>query len=199
MSEKRTWCHNVPVIDSIYCLIKLFSLLGSLTIIIILTGSFFLLDWSRSLLRLERGVGLILASLSSRRFCHHGSQIAEEVWIENGVFWRKILLLSKTRSATQTGIFCLYFLTGILERWSFLLSMPRLKDVRNSLLIAHNNSLMSDEEFLLLLLDENSSENPQFNYEKYERFDIDDIYHWHWTYNIEHYTCIYIFQYKNKS
>ena len=65
MSEKRSWCHNVPVIDSIYCLIiiKLFSLLGSLTIIIILTGSFFLLDWSRSLLRLERGVGLILASL----------------------------------------------------------------------------------------------------------------------------------------
>ena len=53
--------------------------------------------------------------------------------------------------------------------------MPRLKDVRNSLLIALNNSLLSDEEFLLLLLDENSSENPQFNYEKYERFDIDDI------------------------
>ena len=53
--------------------------------------------------------------------------------------------------------------------------MPRLKDVRNSLLIAHNNSLPSDEELLLLLLlDENLSENPQFNYEKYERFYIDD-------------------------
>ena len=52
--------------------------------------------------------------------------------------------------------------------------MPRLKDLRNSLLIAHNNSLLSDEK-LLLLLDQNSSENPQFNYEKYERFDIDDI------------------------
>ena len=52
--------------------------------------------------------------------------------------------------------------------------MPRLKDGRNSLLIAHNNSLLSDEK-LLLLLDENLSENPQFNYEKYERFDIDDI------------------------
>ena len=51
--------------------------------------------------------------------------------------------------------------------------MPRLKGVRNSLLIGHNNSFLSDEE--LLLLDENSSENPQFNYEKYERFDIDDI------------------------
>ena len=53
--------------------------------------------------------------------------------------------------------------------------MLRLKDVRNSLLIVHNNSLLSDEE--LLLLDENSPENPQFNYEKYERFDIDDIYY----------------------
>ena len=52
--------------------------------------------------------------------------------------------------------------------------MLRLKDVRNSLLIAHNNSLLSDEE-LLLLLDENSSENPEFSYEKYERYDIDDI------------------------
>ena len=104
-------------------------------------------------------------------------------------FWREILMLSKTRSPTQTALFCLYFLTGILDSWSFLLSMPRLKDGRNWLLIAHNNSLPSDED-LLLLLDENSSENPQFSYEKYERFDIDNIYHWHWTYNIEHYTCI---------
>ena len=53
--------------------------------------------------------------------------------------------------------------------------MPRLKDVRNSLLIAHNNSLLSDEE-LLLLLDENSSENPQFNYDKYERFNIINLH-----------------------
>ena len=89
-------------------------------------------------------------------------------------FWCKILMLSKTRSPTQTALFCLYFLTGILERCSFLLSMTRLKDVRHKLLIAHNNSLLSDEE-LLLLLDENSSENPQFSYEKYESFDIDDI------------------------
>ena len=84
-------------------------------------------------------------------------------------------MLSRTRSPTQTALFCLYFLTGILDSLSFLLSMPRLKDGRNSLLIAHDNSLPSDEDLLLLLLDENSSENPQFNYEKYERFDIDDI------------------------
>ena len=31
-------------------------------------------------------------------------------------FSREILMFSKTRSATQTGIFCLYFLPGILER-----------------------------------------------------------------------------------
>lgn len=128
-------------------------------------------------------------------------------------FWREILMLSKTRSATRTGIFCLYFLTVILERWSFLLSIPQLKDVRNSLLIAHNISLLSDEE-LLSLLDKNWSENPQFIYEKYERFDIDGIEeadckaefraekkwmlyfiqlpndYWHWTCNIEHYTFI---------
>ena len=30
-----------------------------------------------------------LASLSSRRFCHHGRQIAEEIWIDNGVFGAK--------------------------------------------------------------------------------------------------------------
>ena len=41
--------------------------------------------------------------------------------------------------------------------------------------LALDRSQLSDEELLLLLLDENSSENPQFSYEKYERFDIDDI------------------------
>ena len=51
--------------------------------------------------------------------------------------------------------------------------MLRLKDVRNSLLIALNNSLLSDEE-LLLLLDEDSSENPQFNHDKYERSNIEE-------------------------
>ena len=37
MPEKCTWCHNIPVIDSIYRLIKLFSLFGSLTFMIIYT------------------------------------------------------------------------------------------------------------------------------------------------------------------
>ena len=30
-------------------------------------------------------------------------------------FWREILMLSRTRSPTQTALFCLYFLTGILD------------------------------------------------------------------------------------
>ena len=49
----------------------------------------------------------------------------------------------------------------------------------NSKFAFDRSQLLLDEEFLLLLLDENSSENPQFNYEKYKRFDFDDIYHWH--------------------
>ena len=52
--------------------------------------------------------------------------------------------------------------------------MPYLKDVRNSLLIAHDQGLLSDEE-LLLLLKANSSKNPEFSYEKYARFRIESI------------------------
>lgn len=52
--------------------------------------------------------------------------------------------------------------------------MPYLKDVRKSLLIAHDQGLVSDEE-LLLLLTETSSKNPEFSYEKYARFSIESI------------------------
>ena len=43
MPKNCTWCHDIPVIDSIYSLIKLLSLSGSLTFIVILRGFFFLL------------------------------------------------------------------------------------------------------------------------------------------------------------
>ena len=52
--------------------------------------------------------------------------------------------------------------------------MPFLRDVRNSLIIAHEQGLLSDEE-LLLLLEENSSKIPEFSYEKYARFSIERI------------------------
>ena len=52
--------------------------------------------------------------------------------------------------------------------------MPYLRDVRNSLLIAYGQGLVSDEE-LLLLLKANSSKNPEFSYEKYARFSIESI------------------------
>lgn len=52
--------------------------------------------------------------------------------------------------------------------------MPYLKDVRKSLLIAHDQGLVSDEE-LLLLLKKTSSKNPEFSYEKYARFSIESI------------------------
>ena len=52
--------------------------------------------------------------------------------------------------------------------------MPFLRDVRNSLIIGHEQGLLSDEE-LLLLLEENSSKKPEFSYEKYERFSIERI------------------------
>lgn len=52
--------------------------------------------------------------------------------------------------------------------------MPYLKYVRNSLLIAHDQGLLSDKE-LLLLLKANSSKNPKFSYEKYTWFSIESI------------------------
>lgn len=52
--------------------------------------------------------------------------------------------------------------------------MPHLKDVRNALFIAHSRGVLTDAE-LLLLLEENSSKNPPFSYEKYQRFSIDRI------------------------
>lgn len=41
-------------------------------------------------------------------------------------------------------------------------------------LITHNEGLITDEE-LLLLLEENTSRNPEFNYDIYERFDLEDM------------------------
>lgn len=52
--------------------------------------------------------------------------------------------------------------------------MPHLKDVRDLLWIAYSDGLISDEE-LLLLLEENTSRNPRFSYENYERFMLENI------------------------
>ena len=46
--------------------------------------------------------------------------------------------------------------------------MLYLRDVRNSILIAHDQGLVSDEE-LMLLLKATSSKNQEFSYEKYAR------------------------------
>ena len=52
--------------------------------------------------------------------------------------------------------------------------MPYLRDVRNSLTIAHDQGLLSDGE-LLLLLKANLSKNLWFSYQKYTRFSIESI------------------------
>ncbi len=46
--------------------------------------------------------------------------------------------------------------------------------VRNALFIAHSQGVLTDAE-LLLLLEDYSSKNPLFSYEKYPRFSIDRI------------------------
>ena len=50
--------------------------------------------------------------------------------------------------------------------------MPKLKTVRDSLLITHSENIL-DDEVLLLLFDVNRSTNLDFSYWSYESFDLD--------------------------
>ena len=50
--------------------------------------------------------------------------------------------------------------------------MPKLKEVRNQLLISHSQGVINDEEFLLLY-DLNKSKNLDLPYESYNYFDFD--------------------------
>ena len=52
--------------------------------------------------------------------------------------------------------------------------MSLLKDARDMTLVSHSQGLITDEE-LLLLLEENTSRNPDFTYDAYDRFDLENM------------------------
>ncbi|XP_057301777.1 uncharacterized protein LOC130636166 [Hydractinia symbiolongicarpus] len=52
--------------------------------------------------------------------------------------------------------------------------MPKLKDVRNTILLAHASNMINAEEFCLLY-DLNKSKNPEFPYTCYGRFNLDTL------------------------
>ena len=52
--------------------------------------------------------------------------------------------------------------------------MPKLRDVRNQLLLAHFDNLIDDEE-LLMLYDINKSNNLDLPYQNYGKFDLDQL------------------------
>ena len=52
--------------------------------------------------------------------------------------------------------------------------MSSFKEAREMLLLNHDMKVINDEE-LLLLLDDNTSSNTQFNYQNYQRFNLDEI------------------------
>ena len=54
------------------------------------------------------------------------------------------------------------------------MEMSLFKEAREMLLLNHDMKVINDEE-LLLLLDDNTSRNPEFNYENYQRFNLDEI------------------------
>ena len=59
-------------------------------------------------------------------------------------------------------------------RTSTRVDMSLLKDARDMTLISHSQGLIMDEE-LLLLLQENTSKNPDFSYDAYDRFDLENM------------------------
>lgn len=52
--------------------------------------------------------------------------------------------------------------------------MNKFKNIRDLLLLSHNENTISDEEFVLLY-DCFQSKNPDFSYESYDKFDLDDM------------------------
>ena len=52
--------------------------------------------------------------------------------------------------------------------------MPKFREAREALLLAHHDNVVDDEEFCLLF-DMNTSKNPDFEYWTYDRFDFDSI------------------------
>ncbi|KAK3727215.1 hypothetical protein QZH41_020352 [Actinostola sp. cb2023] len=62
------------------------------------------------------------------------------------------------------------------EKMTLLLVRPEMsfRDVQNLLLLGHDKGLIDDEEFILLF-DEYSSRNPNFPYDDYASFDLDEV------------------------
>ena len=52
--------------------------------------------------------------------------------------------------------------------------MPRLRVVRDAVLLYPDQNIIHDDE-LLLLYDLNSSKNPDFPYSRYDSFDLDKL------------------------
>ncbi|KAK3742549.1 hypothetical protein QZH41_017039 [Actinostola sp. cb2023] len=52
--------------------------------------------------------------------------------------------------------------------------MASFKSIRNLLLLGHDDGLINDEEFLLLF-DEYQSRNPEFPYDSYSSFDLEEL------------------------
>ena len=118
--------------------------------------------------------------------CYFGSAWG---FIRHLTQWTSSLLTSSC-SCVNDGV--VHFSTDIPTRetsvcrvdppylFTFLLSvsllltakMPRLRDVRDCLLLSHDQNLINDEE-LLLLYDMNTSKNPDFCYWQYPSFDLD--------------------------
>lgn len=52
--------------------------------------------------------------------------------------------------------------------------MPNFRENREYVVYAYSKGFITDRQFILLY-DANTSKNPDFRYEKYDRFDLDEL------------------------
>ena len=80
------------------------------------------------------------------------------------------------------------------------LNMPNFRETRETLLHAHSDNVIDDEEFVLLF-DVNTSKNPDIEYSKYQTFYFnsygdDYVYHnfdlWKETFLVDEMPSIYL-------
>ena len=119
---------------------------------------------------MNSGRATIIGSLSMRRFCHHGRQIAEEKLGRHRRVWRD--LISMSRQCYTVRLSCLLWCFFFLYFCSFL-NYDFFQNDKRMLFQCDVQGLFS-VDVPIVLSEENTAKNPEFNYDRFELADMDN-------------------------
>ena len=124
-----------------------------------------LLFW-RSCCRRRRG--LLLGSLSTRDFEDDAAVRSTKAWVWRRRSPAKFNLLSTDAVLTRR------LHSQFLIKFCICCAMASFKEFRQTLLLYYDADLITDEDFIILY-ELFSSRNPDFAYDSYDRFDLDNM------------------------